>query len=103
VRSVCRAVVDPSCIFNFETELPIDLAGTFCCKTNDTIWPIGCLQSTDFQKVGQLSNSITSSSAEKWGENLHCFNSGACEEVSFFMYHCFEFAKIPIFIFVKDH
>lgn len=84
VKSVCRAVVDPSCVFNFETEFPIDLAGTFYCKINGTVWLIGCLQSTDFQKMEVLNNTITLSSAAKWGENLHGLNSGAYAEVAFY-------------------
>lgn len=87
MKSVCRAVVDPSCIFNFETEFPIDLARMFYCKTNGTIWLIGCLQPSDFQKMEELNNTITLSSVDKWAENLHCLNSGAYAEVAFFIYH----------------
>lgn len=79
-------MVDPSCIFNFETEFPIDLAGMFYCKTNGTIWLIGCLQPSDFQKMEELNNTITLSSVDKWAENLDCLNSGAYAEVAFFIY-----------------
>lgn len=56
-----------------------------------------------FSEDGELNDSFTLSSADKRGENLHYLNSGASAEVAFSIYNLLEFAKVPIFIFVKDH